>query len=285
VRTHPHAPPPIDARLAHDAEPGSAVEPQMGRQRLPPVPETLRRYADWALFLDLDGTLLEICRTPGAVRAPRTLPRLIATLVDAFGGAVAVLSGRTIEDIDRLLAPLALPAAAVHGMYLRGADGKLRELAASDGAFLDGARRELTAFVASCPGALLEDKGIALALHTRLAPEARANAQAAVARLAAASRGRYVVQAGKAVDELLPAGADKGASLLRFLDEPPFRGRRPLVLGDDRTDEHAFRAARSRDGFAIAIGQQLDNASMVLRNPADCRRWLARLGAARPQDA
>jgi trehalose 6-phosphate phosphatase len=257
-----------------------AADSRVVPRTLPPVPPELSRLEEWALFLDLDGTLLEICPTPDSVRAPRSLPRLVDALVTAFGGAVAVLSGRTLEDVDRLLAPHVLPAAVVHGTRYRDVAGRVHAPAATDGEFLESARRELTAFVASCPGSLLEDKGVALALHTRLAPDGAANARSAVARLAAGSGGRWIAQSGKCVDELVPAGIDKGASLLRFLDEPPFRGRRPLVLGDDRTDEHAFRAARSRGGIAIAVGAALSDASFVLRNPADCRRWLGRLAAA-----
>src|SRR5690349_17901982 len=108
------------------------ADPRSSPRTMPDVPPTLRRYDEWALFLDLDGTLLEICPTPDAVRAPRALSRLIASLVDAFGGAVAVLSGRTLEDVDRLLAPHVLPAAVVHGTRFRDSNGTVRELAGAD---------------------------------------------------------------------------------------------------------------------------------------------------------
>ena len=227
-----------------------------------------------ALFLDVDGALLDIASTPGAVIAPLDVIELIGRLTEALGGALALLSGRAIIDLDRIFAPLRIPCAGVHGAELRIGERE-RVAVPVDHRFLAEARDTLGAFSRSHPWTLLEDKGIALALHTRHAPDVSAEAGTLVAGLAARSHGRFAMQRGKHVHELKPALANKGAALSTFMREPPFHGRVPIVVGDDLTDAYAFRAARDLGGVSIAIGADAPPATMRLRTPADCRQWLS----------
>ena len=228
-----------------------------------------------ALFIDVDGSLLEFRPTPAAVFAPLDVRRLIVHLQRALDGALAVLSGRTLNDLDRIFHPLRLPGAGIHGIQRRAVDGRLHQQPV-DRRVLDAARPELERFVAMHPGALLEDKGHALALHTRRLPQAGPAAAELVARLAAASNGAFRSLPGKHVAELRPAVADKGDALAAFMAEPPFAGRRPLMIGDDLTDADAFREVRARGGLAIAVGDDAPEADLRLASPADCRAWLAR---------
>jgi trehalose 6-phosphate phosphatase len=215
----------------------------------PPPPPV----ADWAWFLDVDGTLVEIAARPDAVRAePRMLAALEA-LVRAAGGAVALVSGRAIAVLDRLFAPLQLPTVGLHGLERRDARGRLHRAPARDPA-IEAAAPSFEDFAARHPGTLLEHKGLTVALHFRAVPEA-ADAAVALARaLADGSAGRIVVQRGKMVVELRPAGSDKGDAVAAFAAEPPFAGRLPVFIGDDVTDESAFAAVNRMGGHSIRIG-------------------------------
>lgn len=235
---------------------------------------------EWALFLDIDGTLLEIRNVPGMVIAPPELVELLKQLQETLDGALALISGRALEDIDRIFQPLRMPCAGVHGAQMR-ADGLEFATPIGDAEFLAQARLKLDEFHAAHPGTLVEDKLISLALHTRMAPEAQPRAQQLVCDLADASGGRYKMLRGKAVNELIPAGIDKGRALELLLATPPFRGRAPVMIGDDVTDEPAFRSAERHGGIAIAIGAGAPDAGHRLDTVADCRRWLRDLLTAR----
>lgn len=227
-----------------------------------------------ALFLDLDGTLIEIAPTPDAVRPARRLPQLLEHLSRRLGSALAIVSGRPISEIDRLLSPRVLPAAGLHGLERRSANGahhpppalpRLREL-----------RTGLQDFAADHPGLLLEDKGAALALHYRARPELRAPAAAAVEAVLGCAREGLAVQRGKAVIEIRPDGADKGMAVEAFMSEPPFAGRRPVFAGDDLTDEAAFRAVRARGGVTVRVGGEgATAAEWSLADVAAVHAWLA----------
>jgi trehalose 6-phosphate phosphatase len=228
---------------------------------------------EWALFLDIDGTLLDIRNVPDMVIAPPELVDLLERLRDAFDGALALISGRAIEDIDRIFGTLQITCAGVHGAQLRAADVSISP-DARDAGFLAHARAVLDAFHAANPGTLVEDKRISLALHTRMATDAQPSAEALLTRLADSSLGRYKMLRGKWVNELIPTGVDKGIALERLLDTANFRGRAPVMIGDDITDEPAFRAAERRGGIAIAVGAGAPDAAHRLETPQDCRRWL-----------
>jgi trehalose 6-phosphate phosphatase len=218
---------------------------------LPRPPEL--RAADIALFLDVDGTLLEIAHEPGAVKVPARLRRILERLQSATGGALALVSGRSLEQLDRLFFALRLSAAGLHGLERRNL-GLKTERAAPDPAALERARSRLAAFAAVHDGVLLEDKGLTLALHYRKAPELADAAAAAVAAAVAESRGALVLLRGKMVYELKPPGVDKGRAIAAFLEEPPFVGRSPVFAGDDVTDEAGFVTINQRNGVSIRIG-------------------------------
>lgn len=235
---------------------------------------------EWALFLDIDGTLLELRNRPGMVVAGVELIELITQLVATFAGAVAVISGRAIADIDRIFSPLELTCAGVHGAQVR-AGGELIAPPPQDPGFLARARERLEGFTAQHPGTLVEDKGISLALHTRLAPDSYPQAEALLDAIAAESAGRYAMLRGKCVHELIPTGVGKGSALARLMATAPFKDRAPAMIGDDVTDASAFRMAQALGGCAIGVGAESPPADHRLASPHDCRRWLRELVAAR----
>jgi trehalose 6-phosphate phosphatase len=221
-----------------------------------PLPPPGLRIDEIALFLDVDGTLVEIEREPGAVHVPERLCRILADLLSVGDGALALVSGRSLAQIDRLFAPLCLSAAGLHGLERRNLlTGVVRS--EPDPAILAPARQRLERFAGRHPGVLLEDKGLTLALHYRNAPGIEHDAKALVQAVVAASGGALVVLEGKMVLELKPPGCDKGEAIAAFMAEPPFRGRRPVFAGDDVTDEAGFATINRLGGISIRIGADL----------------------------
>jgi trehalose 6-phosphate phosphatase len=212
---------------------------------------------DWALFLDVDGTLLHLAETPEAVEVSYHLRVVLARLAPTFGGAVALISGRRIEDLDRLFAPLRLPAAGLHGLEHRDARGNVRLLGEAE--MLSPLRGPLREFATKHDGVLLEDKGRTLALHYRKAPHMESESRRLVAGLAGRHADSLRVIDGKMVLEIKPRLSDKGIALRSFLDESPFRGRRPVFIGDDVTDEDAFGAVNDLGGHSIRVGNGRDS--------------------------
>ena len=208
--------------------------------------------AGWALFLDVDGTLVEIAADPDGVQVSRHLVALLGRLEARFGGALALVSGRTIATLDRLFAPLRLKAAGNHGLERRGDGGAIvRPPRAPE---MDEVRTAMAGFAADRPGVIVEDKTLSVALHYRNRPEAADAAAALAADLAGRLPGRLVVQRGKMMVEVHPGLGDKGTAIARFLDEPPFAGRVPVFIGDDLTDEDGFRLINARGGCSIRVG-------------------------------
>ena len=228
---------------------------------------------DWAFFLDIDGTLLEIAETPEAVRTDAADYRLLERLHAAAGGAVALVSGRTLAMIDELFAPLRLPAAGQHGYERRDGAGRRRRHR-FDAARLRPVAAVLRDFASRHPGVVFEDKGASVALHYRLAPALRDIAHAQALAAAALLPGEVEVQPGKMVWEVKPAGAHKGLAIEEFMRELPFRGRLPVYLGDDLTDEDAFRAVNRLGGQSIKVGAGETAARYRLPDPAAARAWL-----------
>jgi trehalose 6-phosphate phosphatase len=217
-----------------------------------PAPPDLR-VDEIALFLDVDGTLVEIEREPGAVHVTERLCRILADLLEVGGGALALVSGRSLEQLDRLFSPLRLSAAGLHGLERRNlATGVVRS--EPDRAVFEPARARLHRFARDHAGVLLEDKGLTLALHYRKAPEVEQEAKALAQAVASASAGALVLLEGKKVLELKPPGCDKGEAIAAFMDEPPFCGRRPVFAGDDVTDEAGFATINRLGGISIRIG-------------------------------
>lgn len=234
-----------------------------------------------ALFLDYDGTLVPIAPRPELATADATVKSLLAELDRRTGGAMALVSGRPVADLDAFLAPARYTVAGLHGIELRRRDGSLVAVAGADAA-LERARQALQALSKEIPGTLFEDKRLTVALHYRGAPEADARARALGERLAAESEGALQLLAGKMVVELLPAGRDKGRAVADLLELPEFAGRQPVFAGDDVTDEAGFRAVNRRGGISVRVGtaERRTEACWRLPDVAALRGWLARsLGA------
>jgi len=219
-----------------------------------------------AVFLDFDGTLVEIAPRPDAIVVPLGLSRLLGDLAQATGGATALLSGRPISDLDRWLAPLRLAAAGCHGAELRRRPDGPAEPAAAP-CCPDRWLELATRLAARHPGALVERKPFGFALHARACPGALPELRDALAALVAEDRRFRLLHAHMAV-EVLPRGVHKGAALAALLDQPPFAGRVPIAIGDDVTDEDALAEARARGGHGYRVGESF-------RDPGAVRAWLA----------
>lgn len=237
----------------------------------PPPPAGL----DWCLFLDVDGTLVELTDTPSQTFADEAIKTLLAQVMQRLDGALALVSGREIATLDALFAPLRLPAAGLHGVERRTAAGELRLSGASEAA-LDAVRGRLRDLVAGHPGTLLEDKGRTIAIHFRLAPEAQAAVQQGIMAIAAPLFATHHVQEGNMLFELKPRAVNKATAVDAFLEEAPFAGRRPAFVGDDLTDLDGFVMAEARGGISIGVGPRV-RGQYHLPNVAAVRAWLQAL--------
>ena len=208
-----------------------------------------------ALFLDVDGTLLEIAPRPELVQVPVGLPSLMIRLSARREGALALIGGRPLAQLDRLFQPWQGAAAGLHGLERRRADGILDcGVDGNSSAALDRLRPKLAAVAADGTGLTLEDKGGTLALHYRAAPQREPEIRAAVGALHREMASVLRLIMGKMVVEFQPRSADKGRAIVAFLAEPPFLGRRPVFVGDDTTDEDGFAEIRRRGGIAVRVG-------------------------------
>jgi trehalose 6-phosphate phosphatase len=230
--------------------------------------------ADWSFFLDIDGTLLEFAARPQEVRVEAGLLDLLNQLSVSTGGAVALVSGRSVEDIDKLFLPLTFPAAGQHGTERRAADGAIRRHAPPVER-LGYAAAELVRLTAAHAGLVLENKGMTLALHYRLAPGLRALAEREMRAIAAGLGDGFELQNGKFVIEIKPSGKDKGSAIAEFIAEAPFAGRRPVFIGDDLTDEPGFDVVNRVGGHSVKVGPGITRARWHLFDAAAVRRWLA----------
>ncbi len=235
---------------------------------------------DCALLLDIDGTILDIAPAPQEIWVPPTLRQTLAQLQDLTGGALALVSGRKLDDIDLMFAPLQLAAIGGHGAEIRIRPGaKPDRYAPSLGADL---KRELAALSELGPGILVEDKGYALALHYRLAPHLGPALQAAVADICARQPHHAVnVLPGKFVLEVKPAGINKGNAVNELMRHPPFADRHPIFIGDDTTDEPVFGVIPEFGGVGFSVGRVIAGTDGHFDTPADVRAWLARIVAER----
>lgn len=231
-----------------------------------------------ALFIDVDGTLLEIAPTPLAVRVDSGLTDLLRALLLGTSGALALVSGRSIAEMDALFLPLTLAAAGLHGFERRGASGSYdcRRLPAAPA--LERARALLLELANQHPGLLIEDKRFSLALHYRRAPQLENIVVRAMTDIAASVRPEFELQMGKMVAELRPAGSTKGAAVSEFMAEHPFRGRVPVYIGDDLTDESAFEWVNGAGGLSIAVNVSGATAARErLPSVSAVRAWLAQM--------
>jgi len=237
-----------------------------------------------ALFLDVDGTLLDIADRPDQVAVP---PEVVAALAEAernLGGALALVSGREFDELDRLFRPLKLRAAAVHGAELRYEPDTAPVPAPGTSELPSSLWNALADTLRQFPGTFAENKRYSFAVHYRLAPHAEAPLREAVMRLVEAEP-RVAVQlmnARRAI-ELKAPGYDKGRAIAAFLSVPPFRGRTPIYIGDDTTDEAGFAAVSAREGFAYAVGQPRPGTCGVFSGPREVRAWLAEFAGRRSE--
>jgi trehalose 6-phosphate phosphatase len=221
-----------------------------------------------ALFLDLDGTLLEIAATPSAVVVPPDLPTDLAAVSVALGGALAIVSGRTLGEIDHFLVPLHLPAAAEHGAIIRLPNGARDEL---DAKVPETWARDLHAMQSLHAGVLIEHKAHSLVAHFRNAPGAEESLRRAAEACVARDREHFEILTGKMMVEIRPVSARKGRAVRHFMAAPPFHGRTPVFIGDDVTDEDGFDAAVKLGGVGLHVAESFGG------SPLEVRRWLKRL--------
>lgn len=227
-----------------------------------------------ALFLDIDGTLLDLARTPDRVRVPGELLRALEKLTLQLHGALAFVSGRSLESIDKLFAPFRPAAIGTHGGEIRGVQGDVARIAPLP----DSIREVFTGLSEHVPGLLLEDKKCAMALHYRLAPEARPVLESAMEKHAALFAAQKVhILHGKAVIEVRPDGIDKGSAVLKLARQKPFKGRAVLFGGDDTTDIDVFRILPRLGGRGFSVGRRFAGVEHVFETPRAVRQWLARV--------
>jgi trehalose 6-phosphate phosphatase len=215
--------------------------------------ELLHRLGPIALFLDFDGVLAEIAPTPEAVEVPATVIARLQSLNSALDGALAVVTGRGMADIDGFLAPLILPVAAEHGNVRRSRDGSIAYLDSAAAEVIPALADELRNAFAEDRRILVEQKASAVAVHYRLAPELGEICKEVVAAAASTRPGLSVIP-GKMVIECRAAGADKGSAVTAYMQDAPFSGRSPVFIGDDLTDEDGFAAAQGLGGVGIKVG-------------------------------
>jgi trehalose 6-phosphate phosphatase len=230
-----------------------------------------------ALLFDVDGTLIDIAPSPFEVDVPQSLKNALQALLGKTGGALALVSGRPIRDLDLLFAPLQLPATGGHGAEMRLHAGDAPARIADLDAPL---RRELVAAVAHNPALEFEDKGYSVALHFRKAPEEELRLRSAVQQaLARFAQDNVEVLPGKAMLEVKRAGISKGNAVRELMQRAPFAGRTPVFVGDDVTDATVFAAMPALGGINFSVGGQFPGAPHVFADPADVRRALAELAA------
>lgn len=234
----------------------------------------------WALFLDVDGTLIHIADHPDSVQPSHRLGEILSRAADVLDGALALISGRPIVEIDRLTERVAPAASGLHGLELRtpagGYEGPEPEVAG-----MRAARRRLGGLAEQHPELYLEDKQATIALHYRNADDTtRREAERAVHEIVADAGGALSLLPGKAVYEIKPARGDKGRALQRLMTDPPFAGRCPVYVGDDVTDEAAFVAVNSLGGVSIRVGEPASSAARYRLDTVDeVLEWLEQIAA------
>ncbi len=231
--------------------------------------------SEWAYFFDIDGTLVDIAPSPSEIVVERELQASVCELYEATGGALALISGRSIADVDTIFHDTQLPVAGQHGLERRDSNGKITHHDAQLEK-LEFARSRVAEAIAAHPDLLLEDKGLSLALHYRSAPALASFAHRTMRAIASAVGPEFTVQSGKRVVELKPSGKDKGDAVRDFMQEKPFLRRTPVFVGDDVTDEHGFAVVNSMGGHSIKVGGGATAARWRLPNVRAVRRWLER---------
>lgn len=238
----------------------------------PPLPAI--DFDHSALLLDVDGTLLDIASEPNAVKSAPSLVSNLSRLATRLDGAIAFVSGRTLENLDHIFAPLKLTTIACHGATFRDPAGKVLRSAPLDPPL----KRRLIAIGKIDPGITIEDKDHSLAFHYRRVPHAEGPLLDAIHEHIDELRelGLNILR-GKCVVEIKQRGINKGAALRRLMNYRPFAGRMPVFAGDDRTDEDVFAVLPQFNGTGISVGHAMAGAEYMVQQPRDVRRWLAYL--------
>lgn len=227
---------------------------------------------DWAYFLDVDGTLLELAATPGEVHVPLELKTTLALAHRCCNGALAIVSGRPLAELDHLLGLPQLSAAGQHGLEIRDAQGKINRQHVET-VDMQNIVQYLHLLKERHPGLLIEDKGGTLAIHYRQATALAGHLSRLIKGMLAVQPGLRL-QRGKYVYELKPAGFDKGTAITTLLSQPPFAGRKPVFIGDDLTDEHGFAAINKLGGISIKVGKGKTCAHYRIADVDAVHRWL-----------
>jgi trehalose 6-phosphate phosphatase len=233
-------------------------------------------FRECALLLDIDGTILDLAPAPQEVFVPAELRNTLARLEDLTGGALALVSGRSLHDIDLIFSPLQLAAVGGHGAELRVVPGgeavtRARELNPV-------LKRKLATLTELGPGILIEDKGYSLALHYRLAPDQAETLRAAIEEICTTvRRGSVEILPGKLVFEIKMAGINKAAAVRELMKYPPFKGRHPIFIGDDTTDEPVFPILSQFGGLGFSVGRVVADVNGHFEKPESVRAWLARI--------
>ncbi len=228
----------------------------------PPAPRP-----DWAMFLDIDGTLLDIASRPEEVVVPAALPPLLARTARWLGGALALVSGRPLSQIDALMAPLVLPCAGEHGAVLRLPGGRIETAHAAD-AIPAAWRERLVAETSGWKGVLVESKPFAVAVHYRLAPERAEQVHDLVRQVVSENPGDFEILPARCAYEIRNRRFSKAAPVVRMMSLAPFEGRVPVFIGDDVTDRDGFRAALAMGGLALEVHESFDG------KPSQVLAWL-----------
>lgn len=234
----------------------------------------------WAIFLDIDGTLIDIAASPDDIFVPPELPEHLHRLSDLLGGGLALVTGRALPYADKLFSPYRFPIAGLHGAERRSASGTIDRTEPS--ANFEDIKTAIRREAAQWQGVLVEDKGLAVAAHYRQAPEHQQQVEAMMTHYLDLAGPEFTLQRGKMVLEVRPAGASKGEALKAFLAEPPFVGRTPIAVGDDVTDEAMFRVANQLGGHSIRIVETSAQtaATSTLSSVSELRALIATLGVA-----
>ncbi|MBV8801032.1 MAG: trehalose-phosphatase [Alphaproteobacteria bacterium] len=257
----------------------------MGTEEISPADDSTGQFPQLdlggdALFLDIDGTLIDIAPTPEAVVVPESLKIDLVRLRDKLSGALALLSGRTLGAIDQLFAPVKFAAAGAHGAEVRPApDGAVKHCAQAMTAVEKAAFAEIAKVD---PRIRIEDKVYTMAIHYRLAPEAEDLLIGLVNDRVGKLQENLRVLCGKAVVEVKRRGFNKGTGLRALMEHPPFAGRRPLFFGDDVTDEDALAVLPEFGGTGVSVGRLLPGATGMIERPAQLRHWLAAIAPQAP---
>lgn len=261
--------------MPHAVSPRIQAPPQEGSVAVGEATLEGLDAATHAFFFDVDGTLLDIADHPDAVVLPGELASDLDRLRMRAGGAVALVSGRTVERLDSIFHPLRLVAAGAHGSEMRvRPDAEVERMSPTISAHI---RAEALGLARELGDLLVEDKGASLAIHYRTRPEVRQDLGERLAALATAAPEPLTVLPGHMVFELKHAGRDKGIAIDGLMQTRPFAGRRPVFIGDDVTDESGFSAVRRHGGLPISVGRPFESVDVVLARPADVRalvhRW------------